>query len=629
MFSIHRPAYAALTLPLLLMAACNQQATVQPSSSTALSGSPLVSVVLSAPLGTVTALHTQGIPFADDGTPIVQHVHVRVFDEAGQPVRFDDANTQTASGTHAYVDLTPSQNACTLLLSPGKYSFQAAGLDDSSGSPLLAFGRLDNKVISGNDTSILLPLRTLIGKTDKVVLQTALPMNYVMPGQVFDVNLLVSTAASGGKSYPVPLSDFSASYALTNTGDTLLAFSPLGARVKAGTTSSTFGLSAKVTGLSLGDVLEQEAVVPNEQVFTPQLNLPVYSTVQLGADLERPVVHVLNFGSFNEPLGTVVVGERSFLTGFVSDNVGVAAVRIYNGVQLISSSDAGEYGQNGVSQVTFDSSGNWTGTFTPPTTGSFSLLVVATDTSGNEIRVPFGVYASAKSPLAPGLFVVDETSLNIYHLHSAPLHVIFEHFPVGPVQLALVRADFPVDNSAAALPLVIQTNPITIAPGPSQRQDVVISAPNEPDRIRTPISQYRLQASVSGTVIATSDLLTLKELPTNFTVAYSPNSLTGHAGDQVQATVTVTADPPLDGPAPISVSEFSTTGTPFSPIFSEILVGPTTGTGSTMQSTVVFRLSTASRDAYLVTNVRGARLGGYRDEFYGGLGSKVTVNVIK
>ena len=215
MLKIHPLAFAALTLPLLL-AACGTATsttlvTPDPVAMTTTTDTALVPISLGAGLDasvSSASLKSQGIPFADDGTPAVQTVRVRVFDAQHQPVLFDDHNAQLATGAHSFIELHPGGGRVTVQLTQGIYFFQAAGLASTAGTPLLAFGALDNQTVGGSATRNLnLLMTTLSGGTEALSLTSLLPVNSVVLGQNLDLMLNVQSPLSGGVRYQVPLTD--------------------------------------------------------------------------------------------------------------------------------------------------------------------------------------------------------------------------------------------------------------------------------------------------------------------------------------------------------------------------------------------------------------------------------------
>lgn len=376
---MRKPTVAAL-LPLslpLLLAACNSSGGPQADR---LDGFARLSLQTSLASG--AAIQTQGIPFRGDGSPAVQSVRVRVFDDKARLIRFDNRNMADPAGDREFVELTPGAATADVRLRPGTYSFQASGLTRSRGGTLLAFGRIENRAVNSAEAETLyLPLRTLVGN---VTLESALPVTSLVYGQQLDLLLTVETPEADGQRYTVPLSDFNASYGIDPRMGTILKKSDLGTRVIADTAQANQAQNFVVRA-GLDGLVEAEEDVASSQTFRAVFSRPFYSALTLGADLERPG---LTAGGFAQDQG------RALISGRVSDNVGVAKVQVYEGPVLIGSSDEDEYGRAGVEQVRFrnrpDDNGtapNWLFDWTTPREGDFTLTVLARDTSGNETRV--------------------------------------------------------------------------------------------------------------------------------------------------------------------------------------------------------------------------------------------------
>lgn len=89
-----------------------------------------------------------------------------------------------------------------------------------------------------------------------------------------------------------------------------------------------------------------------------------------------------------------------------------------------------------------------------------------------------------------------------------------------------------------------------------QFNPIVVTAPS-PVNLYDNDGQYTFQliALIDGHQIAQSPAV-LKEPPIKSTASINPSSLTGKEGDVKTAVTTVTADPPLDGPAPLTPKVF-------------------------------------------------------------------------
>ncbi len=392
----------ALTVTL---AACGNQSPVALTSSQDLVSLTLRSDSVS-PL-TASALMPQGVPFNDDGTPAVQSVRVQVFNNAGDDtgplIRFDRWGNQSSNGIRDYIELTPESTTATIRLLPGTYDFESTGLTQNNGGVALAYQYLRAQPINGiekppEDRSNLKPgevnihLKTLIGR---VKLEPSLPLNYVLPGQVFDLNLVVQTPdAGGGKRYSVPLADFTylPISRIPEFGLEVVSSSQLGSRVRVvqPPTNPSPGAAQPLKVSLLQRVVGLRSDLkfttrPAYQVLPSDVSfeIPLYPTTTLGVDLTRPTLRVFKVQEFRS---VIAVGGR------VDDNVGIAKIQVYEGVVLLGSTDAEESRQPGVERISFQTGSysgndyNWNGV-SIDAAKKRTLTVVAQDTSGNETRV--------------------------------------------------------------------------------------------------------------------------------------------------------------------------------------------------------------------------------------------------
>lgn len=367
---------AALTA---LLAACGAQTPSATSGSGDRVALTLRTDLASALSG--SALAPQGIPFRDDGKPAVQSVRVQVFvgfPEAGEALRFDAQGNEDPNGTRDFIELRPDASSVTVRLRPGTYFFRGIGLSSNKNGVALAVGDVPDREVGGSAPTVVnLPLKTLIGR---FALVPALPLKYVLPGQVFDVNFVVQTPEVNGKRYTVPLNDFDLASAARpdSSGLTVLNSSKLGVRLQADGTGSDVRLVTEINGTVGG---------PNEFAYTrlfAELTLPMYAKAVLGADLARPSLSVDTL--FQNGRQTLSINGRA------DDNVGLARLQVYEGPVLIGSTDPDEYGQAGVSKIDFlDNEApypNWVLYQSAPLrSGKLNITVVAQDTSGNETRV--------------------------------------------------------------------------------------------------------------------------------------------------------------------------------------------------------------------------------------------------
>ncbi|WP_412029082.1 hypothetical protein [Deinococcus yunweiensis] len=367
-----------------LLAACGSQI------STTASAPALVPLSLDVGnLGSVKSatLKAQGVPFNDDGTSAVQSVHVKVYEEyntggSGIPLRFDADGNQTPNGSRNYVELTPDQTTTEIRLAPGTYDFEATGLTATTSGVALAYDLQSDRTINAtggpSEDTVTFKLRTLVGQ---VSLEPVLPVTYVLPGQILDLNLVVQTPQiAGGRRYAVPLADYSFSEATGSEtrGVSVQETSSLGERIQIlppENNATDIHLYQRLQGLATPN--------PTLATFGVTFSRPYYSTTGLGVDLERPTL----IASAQEYRGHL------FITFDTSDNVGVARVQIYEGVRLVGSTDdlQSPFGE-------FFGAMAYTG---GDPSVPHDYTVVTQDTSGNETRLQ--VHADVVPPYTPGM----------------------------------------------------------------------------------------------------------------------------------------------------------------------------------------------------------------------------------
>ncbi|GHF62191.1 hypothetical protein HNQ07_004361 [Deinococcus metalli] len=364
------PVLAALSLPLLL-AACGQNAAPTAAAS---SGST-TALTLRAPFAGIKA---QGVPSDGSGASTVTTIRVKVRDANGQLVHFDGQNVFRADGAQDVVTLTSAAPSATVLLPKGTYSFESAGT--SAGGTFLAYGMNAGVDLSAPvNSAVVLGVHALADQTT-TTFADKMGWTAVVTQDILDVRLNVLNV----DGTLVPSSDYDApTYQIVDANGqpvsgeaTVLGGSKLGARVQAIGTTATTDLYVKATTQAWQATGPDTAA---KSVFTKTFRI-AFAKTGLAVDMQAPKV------SFGGTGASVTAGQAITLSGTASDDSGnVASIRVYNGIELIGSTDSTEFGTNGVGEVSF-ASGAWTLNWTPSRSGTPDITVVAADKAGNEGR---------------------------------------------------------------------------------------------------------------------------------------------------------------------------------------------------------------------------------------------------
>ncbi|MDZ7706186.1 MAG: LamG-like jellyroll fold domain-containing protein [Trueperaceae bacterium] len=327
-------------------------------------------------------LAPQGIPFDENGDPVVTYLRVEIFDANGNPV----TPTEAPQGFVALTDTAPS---ATLTLPAGSYTFISYGYDTDDLVVWITYGE-DSVTLSGSTQVVQLFPKTLL---ESATLTPSAPVSVVVPGQQLDLMLSVASPLS---PYTVPLADFEVAYNLPAAMGSEVASSKRGIRLNVTTTptTSTFEMSGDASGwrnLSGTAVANQSVTTPFSRPFAGD------GTTTIVSDLEAPSL------TFNVP-ATASSGAPLALTGSADDNYGVDRVQVYEGPVLIASSHSDDLTDPSVASIVFSGT-SWSADWTPPSGGSFTLIAVAVDTSGNQSEaegsVTVGGSGNGSAPSAP------------------------------------------------------------------------------------------------------------------------------------------------------------------------------------------------------------------------------------
>lgn len=381
----------ALALALtLVLAACSQPATPTTASDTV----TLTLSVAEQPLSgqSTSPITTLGAPFHPaTGSTAIEELQVTVTDTFGQAIAFSFAgNTYTAdpAGTIDYITLNKTapngalESANVVLPSLGNpYTFESAGYFDVA-EPVIAFASQTQNV-SNTAIVTLLPV-SVLGAAE---ITPRLPTNFVAPGSVLDLMLVVT--ANGNTSLQVPLADFSASYDLPAGGPlTLIAESNRGVRVQVGSECSTaFTVGSTAAGLVQTGAGFAQGVVTANGGAGIELRCPPLDNGNVQVDTAPPTIQVTAY----DAVSLVVEGTAD-------DNVAIALVEIYDGPELVATTDI-DAATGSVSLITFTGT-----TFTTTLTAApyAGITAVARDTSGNQATdATFAVTASAEFAHCP------------------------------------------------------------------------------------------------------------------------------------------------------------------------------------------------------------------------------------
>ncbi|MFK7604391.1 Ig-like domain-containing protein [Deinococcus sp. SM5_A1] len=374
----------ALLLSLSLLAACGSvsQPPTPVSQAPAQTGTmPLVSLKLSA----AGPIEAQGLM----GAFPAAHFDVRVRDSAGRPVAFRGTTYDpTGAGSATLTLNTVNGFQQTLLLPAGNYTFENAALDDASSAVLLAYGpAAENPATVGADGgSVRLRFHAVFDRASSVLAPT-LSTNTLFTDVTFNLALNPRTAAVAGGSAGVPTADLgNVTYTLGSATDGVL-----------NGTGSKVGVNVTARGTAGDSVLNVTASFnawmrdgSKETATYKATTLEYAQSIVLSGLVTDVVVPVARLAT----VSGAVVGSVTTLNGTATDDMQVAAIRVYDNGTLVASSVSAE-AINGVTAVTSNAAGAWSAGWTPGTAGGHELTLVVSDSSGNEARAGQAVSVAA------------------------------------------------------------------------------------------------------------------------------------------------------------------------------------------------------------------------------------------
>ncbi|GGL95396.1 hypothetical protein GCM10010840_36840 [Deinococcus aerolatus] len=336
----------------------------------------MVTLTLASPLA---AFKTQGLPTGPDGRSTVTHLKIKVKNAQGTYVQFNGQNVYQQNGAQTFLTLSSTQPNATVVLPRGTYTFENIGKDNVEGT-FLAYGTNDGVDLTQGSSTINLQLHALASE-GTTTFADKFKWKSVATQETLDLRLNVLNA----QGTVVPTGDYSGidyqvvdaqGTPLNGVAEVLAGSSKLGARVKVIGTTSTSALFIKAT-TQAWQATGAETAAPT--TFSKTFSI-AFDKTGLSLDTQAPQV-TLN------AVGTVTAGQDITLAGTASDDGDLMAIRVFDGSMLIGSTDAAEWGQNGVAEVMFTpGSGQWSLNWTPTTSGAADLLVIAADKAGNEGR---------------------------------------------------------------------------------------------------------------------------------------------------------------------------------------------------------------------------------------------------
>lgn len=317
-----------------------------------------------------SGVSTLGVPFVD-GVPVVEDVAVTITAaNGGQPIELsftldDGVYSYDPDGLVTTIEFPFTGDVSVALPAGNDYGFETTGTD---GDDVWIVYGVTNVYVDFTTSSVRLALQTLIQAAS---LDTATAISAVVPGE--RVDLFLTVTAPGG--YAVPISDYTVEY-VPDAGDGVVtASSNLGARVTATVEpgDDTFRLTATISGW-----FDDKGVATWMDAVVATYEMPFSISAGFGFDASAPTVTMVD-------VGTATVGSEVELLGTAEDDVGVDRVQLFEGPELVGSSDPDERVLDGVASITLIGTA-WSTLWTPADVGSYAFTVVAVDAVGNEGR---------------------------------------------------------------------------------------------------------------------------------------------------------------------------------------------------------------------------------------------------
>lgn len=383
MYRVSTPLTVVFASSALLLGACSRSVPVP-----AVTGQ-LVEVGLNAGfVGKLTATTPRALGLPIDAPAL--HMNVKVRDAKGNPVAFKDGVYDPSNQGSTTLTLnTDNAFAQKVLLPAGSYTFENATKDgdtDEEGTALLAYGPASENqaVITAGKSNVTLKFHAVYDPKSSslgFIRNTA----QLFTNSTFDLGLFAKSNPVNGVSYAIPTSDIT----MDATPYSVAQGTINGA-------SSKLGVNVTATG--------------STQTPSVTVNAHFKAWTQTGSDTAEQTSQTLTFThaiametvslDWSAPTNVTIavpdsttVGSAATVTGTAQDDVALASVRLYAGVQLVASSETQE--QSGsVAPVAMKADGTWRTTWTPEKAGTFTLTVMATDTSGNETRAEKATTAS-------------------------------------------------------------------------------------------------------------------------------------------------------------------------------------------------------------------------------------------
>lgn len=327
-----RMSIAALCALALLLAACNQPTAKAPPPNFV----TLSIKVDGATLNGGDALQPQGIPTdPKTGDIVLDAVQVTVRDKNNDVVQFqEDAGTYVAAETGAgYIELGAGGEAKVSLpshLEP--FTFESIGMVNKE---WVGYHSVKQEVTQ--NANVTITLESILGGA---VLTPRYPTNFVVPGEIIDLMLVVM--ANGNDSFPddylqVPTGDFTVRYD-SITGGIIENESNRGIRVTADAFCTEIEVNGWVTGLRLDS--DEVSTGSDPLSLAKQLECVPAAKGSLRADLVAPIVTL----DYNMATGQV--------TGAAEDNLAIAKLEIFDGPVLVATTDGDDIGPD-VAEIAF------------------------------------------------------------------------------------------------------------------------------------------------------------------------------------------------------------------------------------------------------------------------------------